>query len=353
MASSRRAFSALRVVSAATGDGSLLLLVAARPPRPRPTTRRRRRGRHRPERRAGARRGGAGLDRVRGRRLDPPGRARALQGGRRLSGSRRPATRPRPARRRRTAPRRDERASSIPPRRRARAPACTRSSTRLSAMPIRVVISDFGGVLTTPLIGSFMAFQDRTGITGESLGQAMQRIYERDGDASALRAREGAVDRGRVPRDPAHRARGRARPRARDARLQGDLLRGPGAEHADDPRDARGQARAATGWRCSRTTSASGSRSGARCCRSTRSSSWWWTPPSSGCGSPSPRSTGSRSSACARTIRTSWASSSSRSACSSTTSRSTAPPPASSGSKSIHFRDNDQAIPEIREALTP
>ena len=48
-------------------------------------------------------------------------------------------------------------------------------------MAIRVVISDFGGVLTTPLIGSFMAFQDRTGITGESLGHAMQRIYERDG----------------------------------------------------------------------------------------------------------------------------------------------------------------------------
>jgi putative hydrolase of the HAD superfamily len=48
-------------------------------------------------------------------------------------------------------------------------------------MAIRVVISDFGGVLTTPLIGSFMAFQDRTGITGEALGAAMQRIYERDG----------------------------------------------------------------------------------------------------------------------------------------------------------------------------
>ena len=47
-------------------------------------------------------------------------------------------------------------------------------------MAIRAVISDFGGVLTTPLIGSFMAFQDRTGITAKSLGTAMQRIYERD-----------------------------------------------------------------------------------------------------------------------------------------------------------------------------
>jgi putative hydrolase of the HAD superfamily len=48
-------------------------------------------------------------------------------------------------------------------------------------MPIRCVISDFGGVLTTPLIGSFMAFQDQTGISGEALGSAMARITERDG----------------------------------------------------------------------------------------------------------------------------------------------------------------------------
>ena len=47
-------------------------------------------------------------------------------------------------------------------------------------MPIRAVISDFGGVLTTPLLGSFMAFQDRTGIAAESLGKAMQRIAERE-----------------------------------------------------------------------------------------------------------------------------------------------------------------------------
>jgi epoxide hydrolase-like predicted phosphatase len=43
------------------------------------------------------------------------------------------------------------------------------------------VISDFGGVLTTPLIESFVAFQDQTGIPMESLGVAMQRIAERDG----------------------------------------------------------------------------------------------------------------------------------------------------------------------------
>ncbi|MQA73646.1 MAG: HAD-IA family hydrolase [Solirubrobacterales bacterium] len=46
---------------------------------------------------------------------------------------------------------------------------------------IRAVVSDFGGVLTTPLIGSFAAFQDRTGVSGESLGRALQTIAERDG----------------------------------------------------------------------------------------------------------------------------------------------------------------------------
>jgi putative hydrolase of the HAD superfamily len=58
---------------------------------------------------------------------------------------------------------------------------------------IRVVISDFGGVLTTPLIGSFMAFQDQTGISGEALGKAMQRIYERDGAHPLYELEKGRV----------------------------------------------------------------------------------------------------------------------------------------------------------------
>src|SRR5918995_4234672 len=48
-------------------------------------------------------------------------------------------------------------------------------------MPIRAVISDFGGVLTTPLIESFAAVQDETGIHSAALGRAMQRASERDG----------------------------------------------------------------------------------------------------------------------------------------------------------------------------
>jgi putative hydrolase of the HAD superfamily len=48
-------------------------------------------------------------------------------------------------------------------------------------MPIKAVISDFGGVLTTPLMNSFLAFQDETGISPEAMGRAMQTVAEREG----------------------------------------------------------------------------------------------------------------------------------------------------------------------------
>lgn len=47
--------------------------------------------------------------------------------------------------------------------------------------PVRAVISDFGGVLTTPLMESFAAYQRRSGITPAALGEAMARILERTG----------------------------------------------------------------------------------------------------------------------------------------------------------------------------
>jgi len=46
---------------------------------------------------------------------------------------------------------------------------------------IRAVISDFGGVLTTPLAGSFQAFAERSGIPLEALGSALATVAERDG----------------------------------------------------------------------------------------------------------------------------------------------------------------------------
>jgi len=40
-------------------------------------------------------------------------------------------------------------------------------------LPIRAVISDFGGVLSLPLIRGFAAFQDESGVDMEQLGRAM------------------------------------------------------------------------------------------------------------------------------------------------------------------------------------
>ena len=47
---------------------------------------------------------------------------------------------------------------------------------------IRAVISDFGGVLTNPLIEAFVAFQEESGVDFRSLGEAMGRIVERGGE---------------------------------------------------------------------------------------------------------------------------------------------------------------------------
>jgi putative hydrolase of the HAD superfamily len=59
---------------------------------------------------------------------------------------------------------------------------------------IRSVVSDFGGVLTTPLIQSFMAFQDRTGITTEVLGKGMQAATEaNDGENPLFEMERGEI----------------------------------------------------------------------------------------------------------------------------------------------------------------
>jgi putative hydrolase of the HAD superfamily len=46
---------------------------------------------------------------------------------------------------------------------------------------IRAVISDFGGVLTTPLAGSFAAWSAEAGVALEDLGRAMASATERHG----------------------------------------------------------------------------------------------------------------------------------------------------------------------------
>ncbi|MEA2380242.1 MAG: putative hydrolase of the superfamily [Solirubrobacteraceae bacterium] len=46
---------------------------------------------------------------------------------------------------------------------------------------IDVVVSDFGGVLTTPLIHTFAALQEEDGIDSGAMGAALRRIAESDG----------------------------------------------------------------------------------------------------------------------------------------------------------------------------
>ncbi len=47
---------------------------------------------------------------------------------------------------------------------------------------IEAVVSDFGGVLTTPLLTSFMAIQDEIGISPELLGKCMRAMTEEEGE---------------------------------------------------------------------------------------------------------------------------------------------------------------------------
>jgi putative hydrolase of the HAD superfamily len=58
---------------------------------------------------------------------------------------------------------------------------------------ITTVISDFGGVLTTPLVQSFAAVQDETGIPFEELGKAMAEIERRDGDHPLYELEKGKL----------------------------------------------------------------------------------------------------------------------------------------------------------------
>ncbi|MBM3667734.1 MAG: HAD family phosphatase [Actinobacteria bacterium] len=58
---------------------------------------------------------------------------------------------------------------------------------------ITTVISDFGGVLTTPLVSSFAAVQDDTGIPMEELGRAMRAIADREGEHPLYELEKGRI----------------------------------------------------------------------------------------------------------------------------------------------------------------
>jgi putative hydrolase of the HAD superfamily len=63
----------------------------------------------------------------------------------------------------------------------------------MSAPGITTVICDFGGVLTTPLIQSFAAVQDETGVPFEQLGKGMARIAENEGAHPLFELEKGRV----------------------------------------------------------------------------------------------------------------------------------------------------------------
>jgi putative hydrolase of the HAD superfamily len=58
---------------------------------------------------------------------------------------------------------------------------------------IKAVVSDFGGVLTTPLLNSFAAIQDDVGISPESLGLAMRHGLEEDEELPLFRLERGEI----------------------------------------------------------------------------------------------------------------------------------------------------------------
>jgi epoxide hydrolase-like predicted phosphatase len=59
---------------------------------------------------------------------------------------------------------------------------------------ISAVICDFGGVLTTPLVRSFLAFQQHSGVSLEELGNAMAHIArESDGEHPLYQLEKGEI----------------------------------------------------------------------------------------------------------------------------------------------------------------
>ena len=63
--------------------------------------------------------------------------------------------------------------------------------------PIEAVISDFGGVLTSPPLDSFKAFRDVSGVSPEAIGIAMAAIMQRDGANPLFELETGRITEAR------------------------------------------------------------------------------------------------------------------------------------------------------------
>ena len=58
---------------------------------------------------------------------------------------------------------------------------------------IKALISDFGGVLTSPLAAGFLAYQDEAGISLQELGAAMQAAADQHGDHPLYALERGEI----------------------------------------------------------------------------------------------------------------------------------------------------------------
>jgi putative hydrolase of the HAD superfamily len=58
---------------------------------------------------------------------------------------------------------------------------------------IRAIVSDFGGVLTTPLSEAFRGYQDESGVKPEDLGKAMAQAQERYGEHPLYELERGEI----------------------------------------------------------------------------------------------------------------------------------------------------------------
>jgi len=58
---------------------------------------------------------------------------------------------------------------------------------------IKAIVSDFGGVLTTPLLNSFAAIQDDVGISAESLGLAMHHGLDEGEEIPLFKLERGEI----------------------------------------------------------------------------------------------------------------------------------------------------------------
>ena len=57
----------------------------------------------------------------------------------------------------------------------------------------QALVSDFGGVLTSPLIEGFLAYQDESGISFEELGRAMGRVADARGENPLFQLERGEI----------------------------------------------------------------------------------------------------------------------------------------------------------------